>query len=53
MRSKQTGHVGSSISAGVGGGTGLELREADESGWTIVLVAVDVSDRGSEGVNGS
>lgn len=54
IRSKQTGQVGSSIRAGVGGATGLELRDTDErEDCSTVPVVLDVSIRGGEGVNGS
>lgn len=54
IRSKQTGQVGSSTNAGVGGAIGFELRGADGSeGCSTVLVPFDVSIRGGEGVNGS
>lgn len=53
IRSKHTGQVGNSIKAGVGGATGFEFNEADERDCSTVLVAVDVSGLGGEGVNGS
>lgn len=54
MRSKQTGQVGNSISAGVGGATGFEFREADvREDCNTVPVPVDISVLGGAGVNGS
>lgn len=55
MRSRQTGHVGSSTSDGVGGAIGLALREADDKAAEEFVAAVE--DCGSVvvtlGVNGS
>lgn len=54
IRSKQTGQVGSSIRAGVGGATGLELRETlEREDCSAVPVVFDVSILGGEGVKGS
>ena len=55
MRSRQTGHVGSSINAGVGGACGLEERELDEIGAACGIEGVEDTgcDMLTEGVNGS
>ncbi len=54
MRSRQTGQVGSSISAGVGGALGLVLRDAEGSGGACVVVPVKLEFSGFlEGVKGS
>ena len=56
MRSRQTGQVGNSIRAGVGGAGGLELREVEERGLFckfVVGAGVGVAFFVTEGVNGS
>lgn len=55
MRSRHTGHVGSSISAGVGGALGLVLRAVESIDGVCVAVSVfvDISTLATEGVKGS
>ena len=63
MRSRQTGHVGSSIRAGVGGGAGLvRVREVDiveeegfvaGAGWVTEVPGEGEELRAIEGVKGS
>ena len=54
IRSKHTGHVGSSINDGVGGGIGFAFREAEDNAEEVVaLVLVDGSSFAGWGVKGS
>ena len=55
IRSRHTGHVGSSTRAGVGGAIGFVLNELDGmvDGWLFVLVAPGISVLDADGVKGS
>lgn len=55
IRSRQTGHVGSSMRAGVGGACGFEDREVDDMGlaWRVEVVDGGGKDLLTEGVKGS
>ena len=52
IRSKHTGQVGSSMSAGVGGAMGFVFNEVEGIAVDCTLVVI-VSDFALEGVNGS
>ena len=55
IRSRHTGHVGSSIKAGVGGAGGLEERELEDMGTVCRVDGVEVGGKElvTDGVKGS